>query len=221
MSSPLTLYIAEDHTAIRELLVSHLGMLKTYKVVGQTADGRQVLNDCLRLKPRLLILDLGLPGLGGVEVARSITRDLPETSILIFTSHDDAATVRQVMEAGARGMVEKSAPFDTLIKAIDAVGSGKAFFGDAVTQALHRSFVEPIVTRSPDTLTPREREVLQLVAEGRSNKEISTTLGLSIRTAENHRHNIMRKLDAHNAADLTRAAFRLGLLRSHGDPPKE
>ena len=188
--------------------------------MGQTADGRRVLEDCRKLRPRLLLLDIGLPGLGGIEVARSVTRELPETSILIFTSHDDTATVRQVMEAGVRGMVEKSAPFETLLKAIDTVGAGKAFFGDAVTQALHRSFVDPNPTKSDDGLTSRERQVLQLVAEGRSSKEICTTLGISLRTAENHRYNIMRKLDAHNAADLTRAAYRLGLLRSDGDPPR-
>lgn len=220
MNHPLTIYLAEDHTAIRQLLVSHLGALTGYRVVGQTADGRRVLEDCRKLRPRLLLLDIGLPGLGGIEVARSVTRELPETSILIFTSHDDTATVRQVMEAGVRGMVEKSAPFETLLKAIDTVGAGKAFFGDAVTQALHRSFVDPNPTKSDDGLTSRERQVLQLVAEGRSSKEICTTLGISLRTAENHRYNIMRKLDAHNAADLTRAAYRLGLLRSDGDPPR-
>lgn len=221
MSLPLTLYVAEDHTALRNLLVNHLLTQKKYQVVGQTADGRQVLEECRRLKPQLLILDLGLPGLGGVEIARAVTRELPETHILIFTSHDDTATVRQAMEAGARGMVEKSASLETLCKAIDYVGSGRAFFGDTMAQALHRSFVAPVASQSDDTLTAREREVLQLVAEGRSNKEVCARLGISVRTAENHRHNIMRKLDAHNAADLTRAAYRLGLLRGDGDPPRE
>lgn len=216
MKTPLTIYLAEDHTAIRELLVSHLGMLKGYQVVGQTADGAIVIDECRRLRPRLLILDLGLPGRGGVEIAREIVRELPQTSVLIFTSHHDAATVRQVMESGARGMVEKSASFETLIKAIDAVGAGRAFFGEAVTQVLHRSFVEPVSTRTADGLTAREREILQFVAEGRSNKEICARLGLSVRTVENHRHNIMRKLDAHNGADLTRAAYRLGLIREEG-----
>lgn len=218
---PLTLYLAEDHTAIRELLVSHLSMLKNYKVLGQGADGHQVLEDCRRLRPQVLLLDLGLPGLNGIDVARAVARELPQTAVLIFTSHHDSATVRNVMEAGVRGMVEKSAPMETLIKAIDTVGTGRAFFGDAVAQALHRSFVEPVATRSEDQLTPRERQVLQLVAEGRSNKEICAALGISIRTAENHRHNIMRKLDAHNGADLTRAAYRFGLLRQEGDPKPE
>lgn len=214
----LTIYLAEDHVAIRELLVAHLRMTPGYTVVGQTDDGRKVLDDCLRLKPRLLILDLGLPGLNGVEVARGVAKALSQTQILIFTSHYDAATVRQVLEAGARGMVEKSAPFDQLVKAIESVAAGKAFFGGAVTEALQRSFSEPVATRTVDNLTTREREVLQLVAEGLSNKEISARLGISVKTAENHRHNLMRKLDAHNGSDLTREAYRLGLLRADKSP---
>jgi DNA-binding NarL/FixJ family response regulator len=210
---PISIYVAEDHVAIRELLVSHLGMLPGYRVVGQTHDGHQVVKDCLLLQPRLLILDLGLPALNGVEVARTLTKSVPNMQILIFTSHHDAATVRQVLEAGARGMVEKSAPFDRLLKAIEAVAAGRAYFGEAVTEALQRSFMDPPVTRSNDQLTTREREVLQLVAEGLSNKEVSTRLGISVKTAENHRHNLMRKLGAHNGSDLTREAYRLGFLR--------
>ncbi len=215
----LTIYIAEDHTAIRELLVNHLSMLPGYKVVGQTADGSRVVAECRQLNPQLLILDLALPGLGGIEVARAMAKELPEVATLVFTSNHNAAIVRQVMEVGVQGMVEKSAPFDTLMKAIDTVGAGRMFFGDAVTQALHESFLNPPAAAATDSLTDREREVLQLVAEGRSNKEVCSQLGISLRTAENHRHNIMRKLDAHNGADLTRAAFRLGLVRSEGAPP--
>src|SRR4051812_14565869 len=200
---PVTIYVAEDHVAIRELLVGHLKMLPGYQVVGQTDDGRKAITDCNRLGPRLLILDLGLPGLNGVEVARALAKAGSKTQILIFTSHHDAATVRQVLEAGARAMVEKSAPFDQLLKAIEAVIAGRTFFGDAVTAALQRSFTEPVTTRTVDNLTGREREVLQLVAEGLSNKEISARLGVSLKTAENHRHNLMRKLGAHNGPDLT------------------
>jgi DNA-binding NarL/FixJ family response regulator len=218
---PLTIYLAEDHIAIRELLVAHLRMQPAYSVIGQTDDGRQVVEDCTRLKPRLLILDLGLPGLNGVEVARALTKAVPQTHILIFTSHHDAATVRQVLEAGARGMVEKSAPFDQLVKAIEAVSAGRAFFGDAVTASLQRSFSDPVATRTVDNLTTREREVLQLVAEGLSNKEISSRLGISVKTAENHRHNLMRKLGAHNGSDLTREAYRLGLLRADRAPSSD
>lgn len=220
MSLPLPVYIAEDHTALRNLLASHLAIQGKYQVVGQTGDGRQVLDDCRRCQPKLLILDLGLPGLGGIDIARAVRSELPHTYILIFTSHDDPVSVRQAMEAGAKGMVEKSASIEVLSRAIDTVSAGRAFFGEAVSQALQRTFVDPIVTRSDDTLTAREREVLQLVAEGFSSKQICARLDITVRTAENHRHNIMRKLDAHNAADLTRAAYRLGLLRGDGDPSR-
>ena len=216
--SPVSIYLAEDHVAIRELLVNHLGMLPGYRVVGQTHDGQQVIEDCLRLKPRLLVLDLGLPGLNGVEVARILSRTCPSTQILIFTSHHDLATVQQVLDAGARGMVEKSAPFDQLLLAIEAVAGGRAYFGKAVTEALQRSLVDPAITCPAGQLTTREREVLQLVAEGFSNKEISARLGISVKTAENHRHNLMRKLGAHNGPDLTREAYRLGFLRADRVP---
>jgi DNA-binding NarL/FixJ family response regulator len=212
--NPVTVYLAEDHIAVREMLARCFQALPGYQVIGQSNDGRVVVDDCLRLMPRLLILDLGLPGLHGTEVARRVSKANPETQILIFSSQCDPATVRQVLEAGARGMVEKSAPFDTLLTAIKTVGEGKASFSEAVTQSLQQSFLTPVTTGGPDLLTAREREVLQLVGEGSSNKEISTRLGISVKTAENHRHNVMRKLQARNASDLTREAFRLGLIRS-------
>lgn len=210
----LTIYLADDHVAIREMLARCFRALPGYQVVGETNDGRRVLEDCLRLKPRLLILDLGLPGLHGIEVARALAKAMPELPILVFSSQDDPASVRQVLQAGARGIVEKTAPLETLLQAVESVGAGRAFFGETITQALQRSFVEPVATQAPDLLTVREREVLQLVAEGSSNKDVAARLGISVKTAENHRHNLMRKLAARNASDLTREAFRLGLVRN-------
>ena len=217
-AAPTTVYLAEDHVAIRELLVRHLAMLPGYRVVGETSDGTHVAEACRRLKPNVLVLDLGLPGLGGVEVAQIVTRESPRTKILVFTAHHSPAAVRQALEAGALGMVEKSAPFETLLQALEAVAVGRAFFGEAITQQMQRAFQTPAPGDSAEGLTPREREVLKLVAGGRSNKEVAEQLGISVKTAENHRHNLMTKLDAHNAADLTRAAFQFGVLVANSAP---
>ena len=212
-------YLAEDHVAIRQLLVRHLAMLPGYRVVGEASDGTQVAAACRRLKPNVLVLDLGLPGLGGVEVAQAVSHESPRTRILVFTANHSPTAVRQALEAGALGMVEKSASFETLLQALEAVAVGSAFFGEAITQQMQRAFQAPAADDPAGGLTPREREVLKLVAGGRSNKEVAEQLGISNKTAENHRHNLMTKLDAHNAADLTRAAFQLGVLVTHPEPP--
>ncbi len=218
-SKPVTVYLAEDHVAIRELLRNHLGMLPEYKVVGEAADGAVAVQECLRLKPQLLVLDLGLPGTSGLEILQQLRQAGSTARILIFSSHQDQAIVREALEAGALGMVEKSAPFNTLLKAIETVAAGRSFLGEAITQAVQRSLQRHALPEGAGALTPREREVLQQVAEGRSNKEVATRLGISLKTAENHRHRLMTKLKARNAADLTRIAFELGMIVPGERPP--
>lgn len=215
------LVMAEDHVAIREVVVAYLKSHPRIDVVGQASDGREAIDLCLRLKPEVLVLDIDLPEVNGVSVTRTLTARLPELRVLIFSSHNDSATVRQVLEAGARGVIEKTGSAEALVKAIERVAQGHAYFGERIAEALQRSFVEPVVTRTKDNLTGREREVLQLVAEGMSNKEISSRLNISVKTVENHRHNLMSKLSAHNAADLTREAYRLGYLRGNETPSDE
>ncbi len=198
--------------AIRGLLRNHLEMLPDYQVVGEAADGSVAVRECLRLKPGLLVLDLGLPGTSGLEVIGQIRQAGATTRILVFSSHHEPAIVRKVLEAGATGMVEKSAPFETLLEAIATVAAGRSFFGATITQAVQQSLQKHALPKGADSLTPREHEVLQQVASGRSNKEVAIQLGISLKTAENHRHRLMAKLDARNAADLTRVAFELGLI---------
>lgn len=219
----LRIFLAEDHLAIREMLAAFLASSALIDVVGQAADGREVIDACLKLQPELLVLDVDLPGLSGISIARRMTAELPDMPILMFTSHYDRVTVQDALEAGARGIIEKTAPAAQLLTAIESVASGKAYFGEKVTQMVQQSFMDPVATRTADGLTTREREVLQLVAEGLSNKEISSRLNNSVKTVENHRHNLMRKLNAHNSADLTREAFRLGVLKPKGvtRPPLE
>jgi len=214
--STINVYLAEDHVAVRELLAAYLQVLPGYTVVGQSGDGRVAAEAIEALKPQVLIADLGLPGLDGIRLMREVAKTSPATQMLVFTSHSDAATVRQAFEAGARGMVEKSSPLSKLREALETVALGKPFFSDTVGRQLQLSMGQP--ARSPDGLTLREREILQLVAEGLSNKEVSQRLGISLKTAENHRHNLMAKLGARNASDLTREAFRLGLMRMEVAP---
>lgn len=220
LDSPQTLriFIAEDHVAIREVLAAYLQTRPHLEVIGEASDGLIALDQCRKLKPDLVLLDIDLPGMNGISIARALTSTTPETHILVFSSHYDTATVRQALETGARGIIEKTSQVETLLKAIETVGAGRAYFGERVTKILQQSFSEPTSTRSSDNLTAREREVLQLIAEGCSNKDVASRLGISIKTAENHRHHLMQKLGTRNAADLTREAFRLGLVRMSSPP---
>ncbi len=208
---PVGVLIVEDHLALRQLLASHLIASACYEVVGQTSSGREVAQECDRLKPHVLILDLDLPDQDGLDAVAEVRTRTPETQILIFSALTDAATVRRALELGACGFVEKCAGIDTLDRAIAAVSLGQPFFGDHILQTL------PAVVRGAGQstvpcLSPRECEVLALVANGHSSREIADGLGLSVRTVENHRSNIMHALGARNTADLTREAMRLGLV---------
>jgi DNA-binding NarL/FixJ family response regulator len=207
----ITVYLAEDHVAVRELLAGYVAVLPGYAIIGQSGDGRVAAEAVEALKPNVLIVDLGLPGLDGIGLMREVARTSPSTQMLVFTSHADSAAVRRAFEAGARGMVEKTSPLSKLKDALVTVAAGRPYFSDTVGRQLQLSMGQNV--RSTDGLTAREREILQLVAEGLSNKEVSGRLGISLKTAENHRHNLMGKLGARNASDLTREAFRLGLMR--------
>lgn len=208
---PVRVLIAEDHLALRQLLAAHLAASACYDVVGQTSNGREAADNCATLRPDLLILDLDLPDVDGLEIVTDVRTRSPSTQILIFSALTDPGTVRRALEAGACGFIEKTAEIDTLDRAIAAVSLGQPFFGDHILQTL------PAVVRG-QTQTPsgglsaRETEVLGLVANGKSSREIAAELGISIRTVENHRSNIMRALGARNTADLTREAMRMGLV---------
>ncbi len=214
--NPSSIYVAEDHVAIRELLCQHLEMMGNYNVIGQTNDGAEALRNCVQLKPDILLLDLNLRGMNGFEVMSRFTDYGWAQRILVFSSHVDASTVRRAMELGAKGIVEKSAPFTILMEGLRAVIGGQSFLSDLASQALRQSLGSSSESQSIMDLTPREIEVLKLVAEGKSNKEVATALNIKLKTAENHRHNLMNKLGARNAADLTREAYRIGVVALEG-----
>ena len=217
----LRILIADDHEVarrgIRSLLESHPG----WEVCAEAKDGRDAVELATRIKPDLVLLDIGMPNLNGLEAARQILAITPNVAILILTMHDSDNVIREVLRAGARGFLLKSDAGRDLVAAVDALQSQKTFFTPRVSQMVLDGFLnrekQPDVAYdadlSGDVLTAREREVIQLLAEGRTSKEVAVTLKLSVKTAETHRTNLMRKLGLHSVADLTRYAVRNGIVQ--------
>jgi DNA-binding NarL/FixJ family response regulator len=213
--SDLRILIADDHEVarkgIRSLLETHPG----WQVCGEARDGREAVALAGQLKPEVLLLDIGMPNLNGLDAARQILTILPDARIMILTVHDSDQVVREVLAAGARGFLLKSDTGRDLLAAVEALQHRRTFFTSKVAQMMLEGYLRPHhenETSSPCVLTPREREVIQLVAEGKSTKEVATALSLSVKTAETHRTNLMRKLDLHSIADLTLYAVRNGIV---------
>lgn len=217
----LRILIADDHEVarrgVRALLESHAG----WEVCAEAADGRDAVELALTNKPDVVLLDIGMPNLNGLEAARQISAALPDAGILILTMHDTDNMVREVLRAGARGFLLKSDAGRDLVAAVEAVGLQRTFFTPRVSQMVLDGYLDrdrrhnsTVPLEFPgDLLTSREREVIQLLAEGRTSKEVAVTLNLSVKTAETHRTNLMRKLNLHSVADLTRYAVRNGIVQ--------
>jgi DNA-binding NarL/FixJ family response regulator len=212
--------IIEDQTAVREMIAQIVRSEPEFEVVAETGDGQVAYNLCLELKPDFVILDVMLPGLNGAEVLRRFSKTLRHTRVLVFSGYQNPALVRELLQAGAHGFVEKSAPLSELKKGIQIVSNGGSYFGPEVAQLLREAVANPAASRSPtvDILTAREREILQLIAESHSTKEVAAKLNISVKTAENHRTNLMKKLDLHDVASLTRYAIEHGLIESNRPP---
>lgn len=203
--------MADDHQIFRQGL---RGLLERdgLQVVGEAADGRQAVRLARELGPDVAVLDLGMPLLNGVEAAREILRQLPQTRVILLTMYQEDAYVLEALRAGIRGYVLKAQAAADLVNAIHQVMQGAMYLSPGISAAV----VNAYVTRSEapfDPLTSRERQVLQLVAEGKSTKEIARVLGLSVKTAESHRSRLMRKLDIHETAGLVRYAIRRGVIK--------
>ena len=219
----LRILIADDHevarSGIRAVLESHPG----WEVCGEAKDGRESVELAAIVKPDVVLLDIGMPNLNGLEAARQILAVTPNVAILILTMHDSDSVVKEVLRAGARGFVLKSDAGRDLVSAVEALQSQRTFFTTRVSQMVLNGFLDrgdhaprgKIEKRdmSGDVLTSREREVIQLLAEGKTSKEVAVTLNLSVKTAETHRTNLMRKLGLHSVADLTRYAVRNGIVQ--------
>jgi DNA-binding NarL/FixJ family response regulator len=219
----LRILIADDHElarrGIRALLESHPG----WEVCGEAKDGRETVDLAASMKPDIVLLDIGMPNLNGLEAARQILANSPEVAILILTMHDSDNVVREVLRAGARGYLLKSDAGRDLVAAVEALQLQRTFFTTRVSQMVLDGFLDRQSPnfgainknddRAGDALTSREREVIQLLAEGKTSKEVAVTLNLSVKTAETHRTNLMRKLGLHSVADLTRYAVRNGIVQ--------
>ena len=215
----LRILIADDHEVarhgIRALLESHPG----WEVCGEAKDGRETVELAESLKPDLILLDIGMPNLNGLEATRQILATSPEAVILILTMHDTDHVVREVLRAGARGFLLKSDAGRDLVAAVEALQRQRTFFTNRVSQMVLDGYLDrdngdgDAKGVSDDLLTTREREVIQLLAVGKTSKEVAVALNLSVKTAETHRTNLMRKLDLHSIADLTRYAVRNGIVQ--------
>jgi DNA-binding NarL/FixJ family response regulator len=211
---PMRILLADDHDVVRrglrQLLEDHEG----WTVCGEATTGRQAVEMAKELRPHLVILDLTMPDLNGLEATRHIRKELPSTQVLVFTMHESEQLVREVLAAGAKGYVLKSDAARLIVSAVEALAQGKPYFNLNVSAALLDAFLRGIENDKhgmTDPLTGREREIAQLLAEGKSNKQIATLLGISLKTVESHRAAIMRKLNAHSVVDIVRYAVRNNL----------
>lgn len=206
------IYLVEDQTTVRQLLADVLKR-QNYEIVGEQGNGQEALKEILEIQPEVVIADAKLPGLNGLELIRRLNRQMPKGRFLVFSAYQNPSLVKDMLEAGAHGFVEKSAQLKEFLTGLNIVSEGGTFFGPTIAEMIRSIVANPSsVQHSKDFLTAREREVLQLIAEGFSTKEIAQKLGLSVKTVDNHRTNMMRKLDLHNVASITRYAMQNGLM---------
>lgn len=214
--SSIRVLLADDHTLMRKGLCSLLESQAEIEVVGEARDGREALQKCEQLHPDVLLIDIAMPGLNGIEAIRQIKQRFPEVHALVLTMHDDQEYIRRVLQAGALGyMVKQAAPIDLLL-AIQTVYRGERYLSPAIAAKVIRDSVQGTEgwdeTDRYDQLTPRQREVLQLIAEGHTTREIAVRLAISAKTVETHRANLMDKLDIHSTAGLTQYAIHQGII---------
>lgn len=208
--------IADDHEVVRRGLRALLETQAGWQVCAEAATGRDAVEKATRLKPNVAILDIGMPELNGLEATRHIVREVPDTEVLILTVHESEQVVREVLSAGARGYLFKSDAGTHLLDAVRTLIAHRPYFTPRVADILLSGYLNGSERERSDPgepLTPREREVLQLLAEGRSNKEVASKLGISTRTAESHRQNLMHKLNLHSMNDLVRYAVRNNIIQ--------
>ena len=210
---PLNILIADDHELIRDGLKARLEKHPGWKVCGEAVNGRGAVELARTSKPDVVILDISMPELNGIEATRQIRKACPQTEVLILTMQESEGLVRDVLAAGARGFVLKTDTSRLLIAAVEALAQGKPFFTGKVSEMVLGGFLDPTrATREAgeegSRLSPREREIAQLLAEARTNKEVAVKLGVSVKTVDAHRANIMRKLNLHSVAELVRYAIR-------------
>jgi two-component system, NarL family, nitrate/nitrite response regulator NarL len=205
--------LVDDHPVVRKGLCSCLSNRENIKVVGEASEGREAIQKVKELSPDIVLMDLNMPGMDGLTVTETVRKESPQTKVLVLSMHSNREYVLRIVKAGARGYVLKDAPTDELIKAIETVNEGEAFFSPSVARIALNQYLSESDQNDPlSRLSDREREVLVHIAEGLSNKEIATMLGIGVRTIETHRERVMRKLDIHSVAGLTKFAIAHGLI---------
>jgi len=212
----IRILLADDHNMMRAGLRLLLERQPGFSVVSEASDGRQAVDQAEATKPDVVVLDVAMPNLSGIEAAARISEMLPRTAIIILSMHSDEGYVLRALKAGAKGYLLKDSGESDLIQAIKVTSEGKAFFSPEISNILVEDYVREMRRRGTEDsyqlLTPREREILQLLAEGKSNKDIATLLNLSLYTAETHRRNIQEKLNLHSLAELILYAVRKGII---------
>lgn len=204
----LRLLIADDHGMVRRGLRAAIEARPDWEICGEAENGRQAVELARQLRPDLVVLDLTMPELNGLDAARKIRAALPGAHVLIQTMHDSEALAQEVLAVGARGYLLKNDAPEMLVQAIEALAAGRTFFTPKVSDLVMSGLAKPGSDTPRSRLTPRERELVQLLAEGKSNKEAADALGISLNTVETHRKNVMSKLRLRSASDLVRYAIR-------------
>jgi DNA-binding NarL/FixJ family response regulator len=217
---PITVLLAEDHVVVREGFRTMLGMEADLQVVGEAKDGRAAVAMALKLRPDVVLMDIAMPLLNGLEAVRQLFQAWPSARVLMLSAHNDDAYVQKAMEVGARGFLLKQSSSHIVCEAIREVHKGREFFSPEVSARQGKLNPAELTSRgTPKTkgieLTAREMEVLQLIAEGKANKETASELGIGIKTVEKHREHLMKKLAIHDTAGLTRYAISTGIIESH------
>jgi two-component system response regulator NreC len=213
---PIRILLADDHNVMRRGLRLLLESQPEFSVTGEAADGRQAVDQAVATKPDVVVMDIAMPHLSGTDAAQKIKESLPATAIVFLSMHSDEGYVLRALKAGAKGYILKDSAEGDLIQAIKAVAEGKAFFSPEISRMLVEDYVREIRARgmedSYELLTIREREILHMLAEGKSNKDIAGLLNLSLFTVETHRRNLQEKLNLHSVAELILYAVRKGLI---------
>ena len=212
----LRILLADDHTVVRSGLRALLERQNNFEIVGEAQNGRETVSLCASLQPDVVVMDVGMPLLNGIEATKALLKQSPSTGVVMLSMHSDESYVMRSLQAGARAyLLKDSAPSD-LLSAIEAVSHGKSFFSSAIRHLLAEDYVRVLRQKgavdSYELLTMREREILQLLAEGKTNKEVASSLNISLYTVETHRSNILEKLGIHSPAELILYAVRKGII---------
>ena len=215
----ITVLLAEDHAIVRQGLSALLNADGGFKLVGEARNGREAVELAAKLKPMVILMDIAMPVLNGLEATRQILAANPAARVIVLSAHSDDEYIERMREAGVAGFLEKQTSAEVLTKAIREVGAGRAYYSPAIAKRLGATADKPrdregMLKANGSRLTSRESEVLQLVAEGSANKQVAAELGISIKTVEKHRQHLMDKLNIHDTAGLTRYAISAGVIEN-------